>query len=228
MEIAALRSAVTAVFDLGPNARRLLRLLLAEIDAPAEADRPIAPDGGVRLRPSPETIARKKRKERAKLRQDAASVADGKAGAGGWTELRQALRARIADRGLSYRQVANEIECRQGTLRTWLSQSSTAPSERAQARLRRWLREGAALPEPDAMAAPVEHDLPPPYRLTAAEQASLAGHLALGNARELRDRFGANRELLEQAAAGEHLASEVIVRVRAALDPRPGNGVAAG
>ena len=58
----------------------------------------------------------------------------------------------------------------------------------------------------------------PLYTLSAAEQQHLAGHLSLGgNARELRDQFGVNRELLDKAAAGEHLAGEIISRLRGAL-----------
>ncbi|MGA8761186.1 MAG: hypothetical protein WB611_33595, partial [Stellaceae bacterium] len=104
MKIAALRSTITAVFDLGPNARQLLRLLLAEIDDPAETDRPNAPTNGSKVarrratwaaptrQPAPATVARRQRKERAQLRQ-AAGATNGEtappASANDWPQLRQ-------------------------------------------------------------------------------------------------------------------------------------------
>jgi hypothetical protein len=65
----------------------------------------------------------------------------------------------------------------------------------------------------------------PPFTLTGEERDRLSGHLSLGgNSLELRDRFGATRDLLEKAASGQHLAGDVIEKLRAAIS---GNGAEA-
>jgi hypothetical protein len=218
VENAALRSVITAVFDLGPQARQLLSPLIAEIDRPAPMME-ARTDNVPASRPSPATVERKARKARAKARQ-AAAAANGEAEANGWPALRQEVHARIADRQLNYRAVANEIECQQGTLRTWLSRGSIAPSERAQARLRQWLERQPAAP---AGAAPAEDSLPP-FRLTGPERDRLNGHLSLSGEGELREQFGMTKPALEKAAAGARLDAEIVTRVRTAL---VGSGAAA-
>jgi hypothetical protein len=137
----------------------------------------------------------------------------------GWPALRLAVRERIARDGLTYRQVATVFECQPSTLKDLLSpRSPKVPGARLQVRLRRWL----ASPEPE-IVVPAE-DLPI-YTLTASEQTLLTGHLSLaGNGRELREQFGATRELLEQAAGGAHLHVDVIAKLRLALT----NGAVAG
>jgi hypothetical protein len=79
VENAALRSVITAVFDLGPNARRLLGLLLAELDG---GRRDVGRDdafngeqygnsrnGEILPRPEPKssTFERRQRRERRRL-----------------------------------------------------------------------------------------------------------------------------------------------------------------
>jgi hypothetical protein len=210
-------------------ARDSLTGLLERLDAPATVDRPSAPANSSRAAPdrqaSAATLERKARKRRQKERQVATSATNGKTAAlpavGEWPALRQELRQAIADRGLSYRQAAAEIGCAQGTLRTWLSRSASAPGEDAQARLRLWLRTTATSSEP-AGASSADAS---PYELTVSEQQHLAAIVALdGSARELRQRFGANRELIDKAVAGEHLAAEIVGRLRQAL---AGNGATA-
>lgn len=196
--------------------------LLAKLDG-KEAVVLTAPSRPLSATPRPSSLARKKGR-----RSRASQIATTKASdelaaaaieASGWPALRQELRRRIDGIEANYSAIAPMLECKTATLASWLSRNSPAPSKRSQSRIRRWLREDATAPA--ATEAPL-------YTLTTAEQATLAGHLSLdGNGRELRDRFGANRELLEQAAAGEHLANQVIVRVRAALAPQ-GSGAAAG
>jgi hypothetical protein len=58
--------------------------------------------------------------------------------------------------------------------------------------------------------------------LTPGERDRLAGWISLDE-RDARHRCGANRELLARAVAGEHLAEEVVAKLRAALT---GNGAA--
>jgi hypothetical protein len=63
------------------------------------------------------------------------------------------------------------------------------------------------------------------FMLSATEQQRLTAHLSLGgNARALREHFGINEESLHKASVGEHLAGEVIARLRGVL---LGNGGAA-
>jgi transcriptional regulator with XRE-family HTH domain len=208
------------------QARDALDHLIIRLDQsdPAAIDRPNAPANG-RASPgqaSPATLERKARKRRQKERLVAGATNGEPAASGGeWPALRQELRQTIADRGLSYRQAAAEIGCAQGTLRTWLSRSASAPGEDAQARLRLWLRTTATSSEP-AGASSADAS---PYELTVSEQQHLAAIVALdGSARELRQRFGANRELIDKAVAGEHLAAEIVGRLRQAL---AGNGATA-
>ena len=107
------------------EAQNLLGELLARLDGEVAtnearaAEVPTAP-----RRPKPVTLERRARKRREQQRQAAAATKP-EAETSDWPALRQALRARIAERGLNYRQVAAEIECQQGTLRTWLSMSSS-------------------------------------------------------------------------------------------------------
>jgi hypothetical protein len=55
-----------------------------------------------------------------------------------WPALRQAIRAHIADRGISHERAAAEIgEVKRGTFSTWLSRDVPAPSERSVSRMRR-------------------------------------------------------------------------------------------
>jgi hypothetical protein len=82
-----------------------------------------------------------------------------------------------------------------------------AERAKSRARIKAWLD----APAPAAAALP-------PFTLLPSEQALLAAHLSLGgNGHELRQVFNCTRELLEQAVAGEHLAAEVVERVRLAL-----------
>jgi hypothetical protein len=214
VENAALRSVITAVFDLGPHARRLLGLLIAEIDRPApmiETRKDIPSP-----RPLPATIERRQRRQRAQQRQ-AAKAANKAVEANDWGQLRQQLRTIIRERRLTHAEVGAALAAKPGTVATWLARSHAdrAPGERAQARIRQWLRDGAVV---SAAVVPL------PNRLNEDEQARLRGHLALQDGRELQVQFGANKSVLEEAAAGAHLNAEVVSRVRAVLT---GNGAAA-
>jgi hypothetical protein len=168
--------------------------------------------------PSPETVSRRERKKRAAVRKAANRTAEPDEEPipeppSGWPALRQEVRSRLIERGLSHAQAAAEIgEVKRGTFSTWLSRDVPVPSERSQSRIRKWLRE---LPVTAPDAEPV--DPPPVYTLSEPEQASLRGHLSLGVDRELRQQFGIARGVLEQAAGGEHMAGEIIARLGTVL-----------
>lgn len=221
MEIAALRSAVTAVFDLGPNARRFCGCYSRKSTHRRrliDRSRPTGPPG---RGPRP-------RRSRAKNAKNAPSCAKPPLA---WRTERP---ERAGGRSCAKRcALASPIAVSITTKSPTRSNASKAPCgpgchgvpPRRERAHRRGCVVGCARKRhypsrPEATAG--TEDLPPPYQLTSEEQASLAGHLALGNARALRDTFGCNRQLLEQAAAGEHLAAKVVARVRQVL----GNGVA--
>ena len=82
-------------------------------------------------------------------------------------------------------------------------------------RLRAWGKRPAA--GSDQHADPVS-----PTRLSPGEQAKLVGYVSLGE-REARQRFGITGAVIEQAASGAELATEIIARVRLGL-----NGAAPG
>jgi transcriptional regulator with XRE-family HTH domain len=129
-----------------------------------------------------------------------------------WPALREQLRAVIRDRGLTHAQIGQVLGVESATVGAWIAKSHDGrmPGARALISIRAWLREGAAMPT--AAAA----DLPP-FVLSIEERAALAGYISLTNAPELRDRFGATRELLERASIGAHLDAEVIAKLRIAL-----------
>jgi hypothetical protein len=201
------------------DAHRMLGAMLARLDgsevdlggkaAFPEPAKPAIAAPALSLKPA--TVKRRERKRRAKLRQT--NGADDPAPS--WPELRQQVRVAASERGVINMEIAPLIGVKAGTLSTWLSRDTPAPSATYLAKLRLWLAG-------DPLAAPV---LPPPFVLSAAERDQLAGHISLSsNGRDLRELFGASRELLEQAALGAHLDADVIAKLRAAL----ANGAAAG
>jgi hypothetical protein len=182
----------------------------------------------VKTSTKPETIARRKRKRRAEARKAMNGANEPREAPApepdaSWPELRQAVRDAAKSRGLTYLAIAAQLGAKAGTLNTWLSRDTPPPSERSISRVRKWLRElPATAPDADpADADPVER--PPVYTLSEPEQVSLQGFLSLAADRELRMLFGLNREILGKASVGEHMAAEVVARVRTAL----ANGAAA-
>jgi len=134
-----------------------------------------------------------------------------------WPALREQLCDIIKQRALTHADIAGVLGAEAATVGGWLATSheKRSPGPRFLLKIEAWLREGAVVPEAAANA--------PLHTLAAAERDRLVGHLSLGNAPELRQLFGCTKELLEKAAAGEHLAGEVIARLRSVL----ANGAAA-
>jgi transcriptional regulator with XRE-family HTH domain len=128
-----------------------------------------------------------------------------------WLTLRATLRGIIRDRGLTQAEVAGAVGIAPGTFAAWLApKDGREPGPRSLIAIRQWLADGAVLPAatPAAQA----------YALTVEERGKLTGHLSLaGNGRELREHFGATRELLEKASLGAHLAADVVGRIRSVL-----------
>jgi hypothetical protein len=181
VENAALRSVITAVFDLGPNARQLLRLLLAEIDDPAAADQSIVPERPVparllpRRRWSAKRVKNAPRRARPPPRRPRRRLAVGPRCAGNCAFI-------LTPAACPMPRLPARSKCRTNTLRTWLAKNSPAPSGDAQARIRRWLNEGTVLPE-----------TAPPFQLTETEQNRLRGHISLVDERQLRSQSDSTR-----------------------------------
>jgi len=233
MEIAALRSAVTAVFDLGPNARRLLRLLLAEIEDPAEADRPNPPatangKTATARDPRPATVERKQRRQRAQARMNGAAPAPpSNMSAEEWAQLRSEFHQEIRRRHVTRGALAATIGVSHGAVCGWLAPNSAAPNAANLAKIR--TVDGApavpapALAEVQPVTMPAHTEADPaegslaPFKLTEMECDRLHGHLSMSDERTLRATFNATRVVLEKAAAGSRVDSEIVARVRAAL-----------
>jgi hypothetical protein len=203
-------------------ARDSLTGLLERLDAPATVDRPSAPANS-RAAPDRQASAAtlKARKRRQKERQ-ATGAANGEPAASGgdWPTLRQQLRDRIAESGSSYAEIAVMVGCKKSTLETWASRNSPPPGRDSTARFRKWLHDAPTAPaaEPEAPAEPAApEDSLTLFRLSDGEQDRLRGHLSMSDDRTLRTTFNATRPLLEKAAAGSRVDSEVVPRMRAAL-----------
>jgi hypothetical protein len=100
------------------------------------------------------------------------------------------------------------VSGRQG-LDDWLTRRT--PRSPVQRKIRAWLASTAGNGED------VE-GLISPTQLTRDEQGRLAVYLSTSNRRELREQFGATRETLEQAVAGQELAGAIVTQLRAGLD----------
>jgi transcriptional regulator with XRE-family HTH domain len=135
-----------------------------------------------------------------------------------WPSVREKLKVVIRDRSLTHAEIGRALDVQANTVAGYLAKSHEhrSPGDRVTARIATWLAEGAAVPPLAAEG--------PPFVLAPAERDRLAAYLSIaGNSLELRETFGCTRELLDQAASGEHLHAEVISRVRGVL----ANGVAA-
>jgi hypothetical protein len=187
--------------------------------APAESETVTAAPATVAVTPS-STIAsiaarKRERRESGRRLNGVAQTPETPSPAAGWPALRREFRTRIDDLGLSLASISPEVQARPGTLEEWLSRDTPPPSSTSMYRIRGWLaRQGRTAA---GTAGPVAGCL------TDAERDRLRGHLSLDEPeRQLRERFGAARTLLEEAAAGAHLNAAIITRLRTAL----GNGAA--
>jgi transcriptional regulator with XRE-family HTH domain len=134
-----------------------------------------------------------------------------------WPAVRERVCAVLRDKGWLHSQLATALDIKPGTVSGWLADSHEhrEPGGYNLARLRNWLAN-------PAVPAVADGSL---YELTTAEQGRLRGYLdLLSDAHQVRQTFLVNEETLLQAAAGEHVAPEVIERVRGVL---VGNGAAA-
>jgi transcriptional regulator with XRE-family HTH domain len=126
-----------------------------------------------------------------------------------WQVLREWLKVAIADTGLTHAQVAAAVQAEPRTVATWLAGDQRGPGAHMLIRLRGWVSAGAVVP------VTAEG---PAFMLLPEERDRLTGHLSLAtNALELRERFGATKDLLEKASMGAHLDAEVIARLRGVL-----------
>jgi len=216
------------------DAHRMLGAMLAQLDGGgADLTRTSVPPPAIETGAEPtlataapavktpkrSTIERRERKHRAKLRQanERAAAEPAKAHpsesadppGNDWPELRRLVRAGLRERGTTYTQIAGRLGAKPSSVGTWLSRDRKPPGAEVQRRMREWL---AADPVEAGRAEPA-----PPYTLSASERAVIASHLSLANARELRERFNMTTELLDKAAAGEHLAVDIIDRLRGVL-----------
>jgi hypothetical protein len=161
------------------------------------------------------TIERAARKRRAKERASTANGTVAPPAASDWPKLRQAVRAEASARSLDMLQLARELDMNSGSLATWLSRTR-APSVDTMTRLRAWLASRSpATPE----AAPVA-DGPapiPPFRLDEHQRDQLAGHVQLGDKRQLRRDLGLSEETIGMAVGGRELPLEAFERITAYL-----------
>jgi transcriptional regulator with XRE-family HTH domain len=127
-----------------------------------------------------------------------------------WPALRTQVKAAIAAKGLTRAQAATEIGFTPGTFARWLSASSRPPGPEALERLRAWVKRPAA--GSDQHADPL-----PALTLVQAERDRLSGYLGLASDRDLRRQFQATRDVIEAAASGAELATEIIGKVRQGL-----------
>jgi transcriptional regulator with XRE-family HTH domain len=221
---------------LPPRSRRLLRVLLAELDganssAPSEempaaafagyedADRRLDRGGGSVVDPpaitnSSATHTAKTRRARPKVAAKAATPDLA------WAELRSALLAEIRRREMTHKTAAEAIGLERGSLSRLLRQTRM-PSAESLARVRKWL--AAAPATSSAPEAPGATPLSPPYRLSEAQRGRLALTLE-HNPGALRGRV--TREIAEKAAAGQSLDPAVITRLAEVIDRPQGNGAA--
>jgi transcriptional regulator with XRE-family HTH domain len=190
----------------GRMARQLLRGFIIG-DGPDIRDGPLRnlpqpPDGNVpRSSDSPTRTAREHAP--AKTRPVLA--------ASDWPALRTQVKAAIAAQGLTRAQAATEIGFTPGTFARWLSASSRPPGPEALERLRAWVKRPAA--GSDQHADPL-----PALTLVQAERDRLSGYLGLATDHDLRRQFRATRDVIEAAASGAELATEIIARVRLGLN----------
>ena len=126
------------------------------------------------------------------------------------------LRAEMTSRKLSNRRAAREIGCAAGSLQKYLAATRKSPSPMNRKRIRAWLA-GRPAREAEVPASVPSRPAVPSHQLTVAERDKLLGHLSLVAEGDLRKEFGASRAVLEQAAAGQELAAEIIGRVRSVM-----------
>jgi hypothetical protein len=190
-----LLEALSAVLRLAPRGRLLLRDLLLEIDN----SRPEARQVNSNREQMPAAPDRPRAASfHARPRQD--DVA--------WTALRDALRQHL-DAGTITRPELAKVGVKRNSLSGHLGRR--VPGAAVQAAARRWLEKTAAANNAET----------PMTMLSRPEQDRLLGYLSTsgGTQRELKEQFGADRDTLEAAAAGEALAPEIINRITAAMTP---------
>lgn len=133
-----------------------------------------------------------------------------------WSALRGQFHAEIRRRHLTRSKVADDLGVSKGSIVGWLLPNGNPPSVVNVNKIRGWLSPKPA-PVTPSPASDADQAEPPPFVLSLEERTQLAGHISLTKAPELREIFGATRELLEQAASGAHLHADIIAKLRGVL-----------
>jgi transcriptional regulator with XRE-family HTH domain len=120
----------------------------------------------------------------------------------------------LAARGLSRRQLADELGIAHTTLRPSFLPSGRAPSQANMGKIRKWLE---AAEQETATASPAPS---PTYRLNTEQREPLAGYRELDE-RTVRKTVGVSADLLGEAVAGESLDPKIISRLVNFLKQQP-------
>ena len=141
-----------------------------------------------------------------------------------WKILRAELHAVVEEKELSVATVAEQLGLSVSTVREMLHRRGGTPSDEARHRVEMWLSQRFAVKSPVAEkgAKRLARDGSPlpDYVLSEGLRAKLVGYTSLAD-KELRELFGVDRLVLENAAAGRSLAPEIVTRVRQVLMAAP-------
>ena len=135
-----------------------------------------------------------------------------------WTALRTRLLAVLAERGLTRRQLADQVAIRHKTLRSSLWPSGRPPGRANLEKLQQWLDARQAT---EATRTTAGNGSDHRTRLTDSERERLAGYAELDE-RAVRKTIGVTHDVVSAAVAGESLAPELISRLVGFLEqPAP-------
>jgi transcriptional regulator with XRE-family HTH domain len=195
----------------GRMARQLLRGFIIG-DGPDIRDGPVRslpqpPDGNVpQSSDSPPRTAR----EHAPARTKPVLAASD------WPDTAAAIRERLSEQGVSQQALARHLGVPKTAINKAIGPQAKAPSEALQNKLRAWVGGPKEHHPPAAIAVRTDHL--PATMLSGGEQARLSGYLSgLASDRDLRRQFQATRDVIEAAASGAELATEIIGKVRQGL-----------
>jgi transcriptional regulator with XRE-family HTH domain len=185
----------------GRMARQLLRAIIVEDDElqdGADPQLPQPPDGNVRQ--SPDSATRIPRERPPARTKPVLAASD-------WPDTAAAIRARLSEQGVSQQALARHLGVPKTAINKAIGPQAKAPSEALQNKLRAWVDRS------DQHADPL-----PALTLVQAERDRLSGYLGLATDHDLRRQFRATRDVIEAAASGAELATEIIARVRLGLN----------